>query len=91
MLKVFVKKYISIIFLLSTFLGVFHHHDDILQHNDCQICVIQSSIADVDTPSDTVYFTKLELFSESTKGNLPKLSLIKHYSQLNARAPPLFL
>jgi len=91
MIRTFVKKYISIIFILATFIGVFHNHNSLQQHNDCQICVIQSSIANADTPSETFYLTKLELFADAIESNLPQFFLKYHSSQLHARAPPILL
>ena len=91
MFKLFVKKYLSIIFLVATFMGVFHHHDDFQQHSDCQMCIIQASIANADTPSDVLYISKLELLSEVTKGNLPQFFLKEHNAPLRARSPPIFL
>ena len=38
------KKYFSVIFLLSIFLGSFHHHNDLKIHNDCPIYVLQTNI-----------------------------------------------
>jgi hypothetical protein len=84
------NKFISIIFILATFIGVFHHHDDMKSHNDCQICTIQSSIADADTPSQTLYLSKIELFSDSTISKFPTLHEYKQYIPLRARAPPIF-
>ena len=91
MFQEFVKKYIGLIFIISTFFAVFHHHNDVKQHTECQICVIQSSLAEADTPSDTIYFTKLELFSEATKSDLPQFTFAKCNAPLRARAPPILL
>jgi hypothetical protein len=88
MFKYFIKQYISIIFILATFMGVFHHHNDFKQHNDCQICTIQASIADADTPVAVVYFTRLNIASTSTL-KIQKISHAKTVTNpLKARAPP---
>ncbi|PHQ56480.1 MAG: hypothetical protein COA30_01915 [Sulfurimonas sp.] len=69
-------------------MGVFHHHDNLKPHNDCQICTIQSSIADADTPVEKFYLSTLEQNSEATL--TPLFSLIQKEldSTLQARAPP---
>ena len=88
MINRFFRKYLSIIFVIATFMGVFHHHNDLKQHNDCKICTIQSSIANADTPVDTVYITKLEIFSESIATAFASLHVQKIYNPEKARAPP---
>ena len=88
MFKYFTKKYIALIFVLATFMGVLHHHDDFKVHNDCQICTIQSSIADADTPVEVLYFTQLNIASKSTV-KIPKTLHSKTLTNtLKARAPP---
>jgi len=82
------KKYFSIVFMLATLLGVFHHHDDMMPHGDCQVCTIQASIADADTPADVVYFHKISLQSEATIGSLSTLVVAPTLISINARAPP---
>ena len=84
----FFKNYFSIIFVVATLMGVFHHHDNLKPHNDCQICTIQSSIADADTPIETLYLTILEQSSEATLSSLFSLTQKESYSTLQARAPP---
>jgi len=84
----FLSRYFSIIFIVATLMGVFHHHDDLKQHNDCQICTIQNSIADSDTPLEVIYLTKLENLSQCII-SIPANSQIKEIQNpLNARAPP---
>ena len=84
----FLHKYISIIFIIATLIGVFHHHDDFKIHNDCQICTIQSSIADTDTPSQTSYFTQLDILHDNLALKLISLDSKTITSPLHARAPP---
>ncbi|WP_457748472.1 hypothetical protein [Sulfurimonas sp.] len=84
----FFRKHLSIIFILATFMGVFHHHNDLKQHNDCKICTVQSSLAHADTPVAVQYFTKLELFNESIVAPLLSLHVKQTYNPLQARAPP---
>ncbi len=88
MIIAFFKKYLSIFFILATFMGVFHHHDDLKQHNDCQICTIQSNISNADTPTQTVYLTQIEQLSESVLTKLESFENSKIISTLKARAPP---
>jgi len=88
MLNRFFKKYFSIILMIATFMGVFHHHNDLKQHNNCQICALQSSIANADTPRDIVYITTLDLFHESIITPLQNRHVRKTFNQLQARAPP---
>jgi len=90
MVNRFCRKYLSIIFIVATLMGVLHHHDDLKQHSDCQICTVQSSIANADTPVDIVYFTKLDIFTESIVTALINLHTQAQRNSLNARAPPSF-
>ncbi len=83
----YIKKYISIIFIVATFLVAFHHHDDLRSHNDCPVCVIQSNFFSADTPPDVVYLSLVENFSE------PILTSFVFYTykiiyQTKARSPP---
>jgi hypothetical protein len=90
MMNRFFRKYLSIVFVLATLMGVFHHHNDLKQHSDCQICTIQSSISDADTPVETVYLTQLDIFRESIVTELTDLHTTELQNQLHARAPPFF-
>jgi len=82
------RKYFSIIFILAIFMGVFHHHHDLKQHNDCQICTIQTNMANADLPTDTVYITSLDIFHEPIVSKITNLITDKAQNQLQARAPP---
>ena len=81
-------KYFSIIFIIATLMGVFHHHNDLQIHNDCQICTIQSSIANADTPSKTAYFTKLNILHDNLTLKLITSDSNTLTYPLHARAPP---
>jgi len=83
-----VNKFFGIVFVLATFMGVFHHHDNLKPHNDCQICTIQSNIADADTPNEIIYLSKIEIFSDVTISKLPNIYEYKQPIPLKARAPP---
>ena len=86
----FLRKYLSIIFLVATLLGGMHHHNDLKQHSDCKICTIQSSMANADTPVDVVYVSQLDIFHEVIVTQLKNLTTKKVFNPLNARAPPHF-
>ena len=88
MIYKFLRKYISIIFIVATFMGVFHHHNDLKSHNDCPICTLQSSIADADTPTQTPYFTKLNILHDDLILKLISLHSKGITNPLHARAPP---
>jgi len=83
-------RYISIIVILASFMGSFHHHNDLKQHNDCKICTIQQNVTDIDTPVDVSYLTLLTLVSEATLATLPSFQLEKQNFTFSVRAPPLF-
>ena len=82
------KKYFSIIFILAIFMGVFRHHHDLKQHNDCQICTIQANVTNGDLPTDVVYFTSLKVFHEAITTKFANIHDNQLQYQLNARAPP---
>jgi hypothetical protein len=86
----FLKKYISIIFIVAAFMGVFHHHHDLKQHNDCKICTINSNLTNIDTPSEILYLRPIEKIREENICKLFNLHINKHTSTLQARAPPKF-
>jgi hypothetical protein len=90
MITRFFRKYLSIVFILATFMGVFHHHDDLKQHNNCQICTLQASIANADTPVATVYLSKIDTYSESILTKLVSLHSVQTQQNFHIRAPPFF-
>ena len=85
-----IVKYISIIFIVATFMGSMHHHNDMQEHSDCQICTIQHNVEDIDTPTDVSYLTLFAIISEATLSSLQKLLTHKKHLCFSARAPPLF-
>ncbi len=89
-MKKFVSKYIGIVLLLATMMGAFHHHNDTKQHNDCQICTIQSTIFDTDIPQESAYLSYLENSSERIVTSLFSLHTNTLISNVNPRAPPKF-
>ena len=69
-------------------MGVFHHHDDLKPHNDCQICTIQSTVEDADLPQDNFYLAKIDNQAEAILAPLSTKEQEKLISTLQARAPP---
>ncbi len=90
MLKGIVAKYISIIVILSAFMGSFHHHNDLKQHNDCQICTMQYNTQDIDIPQKVVYVSSLLYLNEGIKTKFYSVVLAQYIALDNARAPPSF-
>ena len=88
MKKYLLSKYISIIFVLATFMGSVHHHNDLKSHSDCQICTIQNTIADSDTPVETTYLQELSLQSEAVTTRLDSFEYKQVAATLHSRAPP---
>jgi len=88
MINRFFRKYFSIIYVFAILMGVFHHHHDGKQHSDCQVCSIQSNLANADTPTDVVYLSQLDIAFESIVVKFANLHSKKTKNFLNARAPP---
>jgi hypothetical protein len=90
MKKKLLVKYISIIFMIATFMGSLHHHNDLQEHNNCQICTISHNVANIDTPIDVNYLVLFTIVSEATLASLPNFQIEKQKLTFSARAPPLF-
>jgi len=88
MIKRWLSKYFATVFVLATLMGVFHHHSDLQTHEDCQICVIASSIADGDTPIQREYLSELSKVFYTPRVNFTILYIDEVYNPLNSRAPP---
>ncbi len=88
MIKKWLRKYLAVVFVLASLLGSMHHHNDLKQHNDCQICTIQSSLAHADTPVDTLYIQEITLKAETPAAELTNLVASAAHIALTARAPP---
>ena len=82
------KKYLSIVFLLSVFLTSFHHHNDLKSHSNCPICVIQRNVTNADTPPDIEYIVDLELKYEIVLEKLVSIHNHNYKNSLHQRAPP---
>ena len=89
MINKFLRNYLSIIFIFATLLSVSHIHNDLEQHNDCEICTIVSNTQDIDTPTDSTYLSIIDIVAESPLKKLTSLHTSEFTLNLNARAPPL--
>lgn len=88
MIKRWLRKYFATVFVLATLMGVFHHHSDLSVHEDCQICTIQSDIANGDIPRQTQYLSEVKKVSDTPLLGFNSFSIEKVYNPLNSRAPP---
>ena len=88
MLRRFFKKYFVIIFVIATFMGVFHHHNDFKQHLDCKIHLLKTNLAAIDTPVEVTYLTQLTVVSDAVITPLFNLHSDSLQTLLYARAPP---
>jgi hypothetical protein len=82
------KKYLSIVFLLSVFLTSFHHHNDLKPHPNCPICIIQRNITDADTPPDVEYIIDLDNKYEIILKKAISIYSYNYKNSLHQRAPP---
>ena len=82
------KKYFAIVFAFSILLGVFHHHNDLKQHNECQICQINANLSVGDTPSETSTAYLLEAKKETPQTPLASQTTKKLPTSYQTRAPP---
>jgi len=87
-MKIKISKYFSIIFILAIFMGVFHHHNDLKQHPDCKICILQSNITNADTPIDVVYIQNIFIKNENISTYQNENYRKKLQNSSKARAPP---
>lgn len=69
-------------------MGVFHHHNDLKPHHECQICNIESIIEDMDLPQEHFYLEKIDNEVEAILTSLSTQAQEKIVSTLQARAPP---
>jgi len=90
MKQTLIVKYISIIFVIATFMGSLHHHGDLQEHNDCQICTVQNNIIDIDTPNEVTYLSLFRIENEAIVSKLSNSKSQQKYLTFSARAPPLF-
>jgi hypothetical protein len=85
------KIQLGIIFLVSIFLGSFHHHDDGLIHHDCPVYILQAHVSDADTPVENTYITDLDLIGEAVLGTFASTYSYRFQNSLHSRAPPSLL
>jgi len=88
MLRRFFKKYFVIIFIIATFMGVFHHHNDFKQHLDCKIHLLKTNLAAIDTPVEVAYLTQLSVVSDAVVTPLFNLHSDLNQKSFHSRAPP---
>jgi|GEM_PF-610004 len=88
MIQKFLRKYLSIIFIFATLFSVSHIHNDLAQHSDCQICIIEANTQNIDTPTDAVYLSIIDVVAESPLKELISLHAVELTTNLKARAPP---
>jgi hypothetical protein len=81
--------YISFIFIIATLLGVMHHHNDLQEHQDCKVCVVQSDIFNADIPVDTIYVQNLFFNKKDYIDFSLSLSNKKTHTYAQVRAPPI--
>jgi hypothetical protein len=86
----YIKKLLASLFLVATFLGAFHHHNDTGVHQDCPIHILEASIVSGDIPLlsliekiDIRYQAPLEAVAIHTDTSV-------HFGYFG-RAPPYFL
>ncbi|RRS31607.1 MAG: hypothetical protein P794_03550 [Epsilonproteobacteria bacterium (ex Lamellibrachia satsuma)] len=85
-----VIHFLLFFYLFSSYLGATHiHHDALVPHDDCKVCVVVKNLHSGDMPepvilptvrnsvSEQIRFYETALFFTATKG-------------FNAQAPPLF-
>ncbi|MBA1433369.1 MAG: hypothetical protein FAF04_07220 [Epsilonproteobacteria bacterium] len=87
MIKKWLKKYFSVVFVFAMLLSSMHHHE-LKQHNDCQICTIQSNLSHADTPVDTLYVSDIILQAQTPVAPLSNLIAAAVQIRLTARTPP---
>ncbi len=84
------SQYLTIVFVIATFMGSLHHHNDFKIHTDCQVCTLQHNVTDIDTPSDVNYVALFSIKSESTLLPLTDLQTQQTCTTFSARAPPIY-
>ncbi len=84
----FLKRYFSIIFIVATFMSVFHHYNDLKLHSDCKICAVSSSILNADIPTKISYITKLNITAEPIVIKLYSLCIKFTQKNITLRVPP---
>ena len=85
----YVKKLLASLFLVATFLGAFHHHDDTGVHQDCPIHILEASIVSGDIPLISL-FEKIDISYQIPQEALNiNIDTSVHFGYFG-RAPPYF-
>jgi len=85
------KRYLGIVYLISIFLTVTHHHNDLNIHNDCKICILQSDITNSDTPPTYTSLVDIENIYEVVVVDTDTTYIQEIQNLLRQRAPPYSL
>jgi len=88
MITAFLKKYLSIIFILATFMGVFHQHNDLKPHTECKLYTLQSILENINIPTEIFYLCKINTYEEAILTPLCSCTTTEIYYTFNPRAPP---
>ena len=83
-----IRKYFAFLFAFSILLGALHHHNDLKQHSECQICQINTNLSVGDTPSASSKAWLLEARGETPQTNLVSQTAKRFASSYKTRAPP---
>ncbi len=76
-------------FLVATFLGAFHHHDDTGLHQDCPIHILEASLVSGDIPL-TSLLGKIEIVYQILPEAIVTHTDTSVYFGYFGRAPPYF-
>jgi len=85
----YVKKLLASLFLVATFLGAFHHHDDTGLHQDCPIHILEASIASGDIPLISL-LEKIEVIYQVSQEAIVLHTDTSAYFAYFGRAPPYY-
>ena len=83
------KLFLLGLIVIGTLLGSFHHHDDGLTSDDCQVCIVQHNL---DVSADVNIYS-LEAINTYFWATVPHENSYKTkftYANTLSRAPPLF-
>ena len=86
----YIKKLLASLFLVATFLGAFHHHNDIGVHQDCPIHILEASLVSGDIPLLSL-FEKVDIAYPAPAGSISIYIDTSVNSGYFGRAPPCFL
>ncbi len=86
-----VAAFMSMVILCAILLSVFHHHDDVAEHDsDCSICsVLSHRTADVIPPVPGLNYLPL-VFASLLSAYISAFVFFRYYPSPQNRAPPVF-